>query len=168
MLGISIFDTAVLGMKTIGIINKLSVDILIGAVTTTTSTIYNVAGNIMSYDDVGVENIQESLKEIDLLFKIKVLEELVHEQMGKKHPNSVKVAIDGVNEILINISNELKEIKILIEKHNNKWFKKIRSLNCDKHIQIIKKNELLLCKRKDMLVKLLEIYKNNKKQIIKN
>ncbi len=169
-LGFGLIETVIFGAKTMSVLNKLGMDVIVGAITKTTTSIGFMIGHIMAIDQPGVIEIQKTLKEIDLEFSIEVLEELVNEHKDSYAPNSVKKSLDGVNQILINIENELKTIKEAIEYHEQKYFSSWRTFDCSCNVSTIRKNKELLDKRYKVLTDLLKIYSyqmNANKNMIK-
>ena len=170
-IGLGLINTVFFGVRTISIINRVGMDVVIKTVTCTTNSIGSILGHIMTMDQPSVAEVKHELEKIDLEFTIEVLEELINEQKGRTDCDSIKKAIDGVNQILINMENELKTIKEAIIKHNNKFLSYYRTFYCKKNIDTIKKYNTLLKKRYGILIDLLKIndkqYDDNK-MIAKN
>jgi hypothetical protein len=108
-------------------------------------------------DQPCMKDFKNMLEEIDLEFRIEVLDKLVKEQT-ENVPISVKRALLGVNDILVKIEMELKTVKKSIENHNKKWFKSWRRFNCSCNANTLKKHNKLLMKRSQILTDLLIIY----------
>jgi len=157
-LAVTMIETMILGSKTMGIISTVGKNIIIKTLTTTTSGLGSLITYFTHSNQPGVKDINETLREIDLNFTIKVIEELVLEYDKKEiEQRSIKKALLGVNEILTNIHEELSSIQIKVEEHGMKWFSNWRSLDCKESIDKIKRHKLILDHRYRMLIDLLKI-----------
>lgn len=154
-----VMEAVVLGAKIAPVINKLGTDVVISAVTTTTSSVIRVLSYITAMDHLGTQDIKNRLVDIDLEFFITVLDQLVKEQKEKINKESVKLALVGMNNILEEIHKELNIIKETIEYHQSKYFSSWRSFsNCSYSIDSIKKHKDILHQRYEILTDLLSIY----------
>lgn len=160
-LATGLLHTVVLSSKVTSIISTVGIDLIIGTITTTTSSIINVIKYIATSIDFGVSGLISEILLLDLEFTLGIIDELVKEQQHKQLTESVKRALLGVSEILESINNELSIIKKEIDYHNTKYFNTWRKLSCQSNIETITKYNALLTHRCKMLFDLLKIYNNN-------
>ena len=154
-----IIGTVLLGANAASVVNKIGADVVITAVTTSTSAVGKLLGYITTMDHVGVDDIKTQLDDIDLDFFITVLDQLVKELHDMTTTESIKLALIGMTKILDSIHTELHSIKKAIEEHHNKYFCNWRSFNCAYNIDTIKKHKNVLYERYKILTDLMSIYK---------
>ena len=158
-LGLGLIESVIFSAKTLSFINTVGIDVIGKTISTTTSSIASIITHLGSVDQAGIIEFRKVLEDIDLEFRIGVLEELVKEQKGDA-PVSVKKALMGVNDILVKIEVELKTIKKSFDEHQQKYFNGWRSFDCSCNIETIKKHSQLLRARSTELKDLLKIYSN--------
>jgi len=158
-LGLGLIESVIFSAKTLSFINTVGIDVIGKTISATTTSIASIITHFASVDQAGINEFKKVLEEIDLEFKIGVLEELVKEQKGDA-PISVKKALMGVNDILVKIEVELKTIKKAFEGHQQKYFRGWRTFDCSCNIDTIKRHSELLESRSDELKDLLKIYGN--------
>lgn len=156
-------NTIISGIQTISIINRVGINVIVMTITATTSSIGSLLSHINVISNSGrgpnIELVKNAVNSIDLEFTIEILEELVKEQNYRDDVQvSIKKALDGVNDILVEIDTELKVVKEAIEYHNTKYFNSWRSFDSKYSIETIKKNNNILLKRYEILINLLKIY----------
>jgi hypothetical protein len=156
-LGVGLIESVIFGAKTLSFINSISMDVIGKTISVTTSSIGSMISHFASMDQPGIVEFQKALEDVDLDFKVGVLEELVKEQKGSA-PVSVKKALMGVNDVLIKIDVELKTIKEAFEYHQTKYFNSWRTFDCSCNVETIKRHSKLLDKRTQILTELLKIY----------
>ncbi len=158
-------EALLLGAKGISVINQIGFDIVVGTLTTTTTSVVNGVKYLASYDQPGAKDVANTLAEIDLEFIVSVIDELVKEQsdsiVNGSHVGSVTKALEGVNGILQSIDKELIVIKKALENHKTKYFNSWRTFDCSCNIETIKKHKVILDNRYKILTDLLKIYNKN-------
>jgi len=157
-------EALILGAKGIAVINQLGYDLVIGTLTTTTSSVVSGIKWLSSYDQPGAKDVANTLVEIDLEFMVSVIDELVKEQqdnINASHVGSVTKALEGVTGILQSIDQELGTIKKALEHHQTKYFNSWRTFDCSCNIEVIKKHKAILDNRYKILTDLLKIYNKN-------
>ena len=102
-------------------------------------------------------NITDFLEQIDIKEKIVILEVLLEEFKNKDNKKSVKIAVGSIGHCIQDINKNMTELKERIEYHNTVYFNYWRTMYCDDLIEKIKKNNLLLDQRIDLLTKIYNI-----------
>lgn len=155
----SIIGTVMLGAQTVSVVNRVGTDMLISVVTTTAGSVGKLITYITAMDHPGIDQIKNSIEEIDLEFFISVLDQLVSEQKGTHPPESVKKALLGVHGVMEEIQKELHAIKESLENHQSKYFASWRSFDCNYSVGSLKKHKDVLHQRYKVLTNLLTIYR---------
>ena len=90
---------------------------------------------------------------------MKIIKALVDElNNNNKHVYKyVKISLDSLTEITEKIHIELNKIKEKNDYHNSLYFSSSRTLDCNYYLNNLKKYNILLDKRIDLLTKLLSI-----------
>jgi len=153
----SLIETVVIGAKATTLVSAIGTDVLIGTVTTTTTSIINMIGYLTTNTQPGINDILNTIKKIDLEFTVNIIEQLVKEQEGKMLCDSIKKALLGVNEVLGWIHKELDSIKQAIEYHHTKYFNNWRIFVWNGNISIIQTYNDILKNRYSILFELLKI-----------
>ena len=166
------FTNPLLSSPTLNLINqvnKLSLDLIIAAISTTTKSITGAISYIYNLDSsmTSVSFIKQSLINLDLDFLVGVIARLTLEQEHNTQEHntqnnmqdSIKHALDGVNNILTDINKELIILKDAITYHNSKYFVSWRSLDCSSSINLLTSYKNILNSRYNILCNLLQIYK---------
>lgn len=152
-----LITSVILGARTLSFMNSLGMEVIGKTINVTTSSIGGLVSHFMKMDQPDIMDFKKTLEEIDLDFKISVLEELVKEQTGQA-PISVKKALFGVNDVLVKIDAELKTIKDAFEYHQTKYLNGWRRFDCSCNVETIKKHSRLLDDRSRVFTDLLKIY----------
>jgi len=153
----ALVSSVIFGARTLNFMNSVGVEVIGKAVNVTTGSIGSLVSQLMHSKEPDVVHIQKTLEEIDMEFKISVLEELIKEQHGVA-PISLKKALLGVSDVLVKIDAELKTIKQALDYHQTKYFKNWRSFDCSCNIQTIKHHSRILDERSKVFTDLLKIY----------
>lgn len=153
----ALVSSVIFGARTLNFMNSVGVEVIGKAVNVTTGSIGSLVSQLMHSKEPDVVHIQKTLEEIDMEFKISVLEELIKEQHGVA-PISLKKALLGVSDVLVKIDAELKTIKQALDYHQTKYFKNWRSFDCSCNIQTIKHHSRILDERLKVFTDLLKIY----------
>lgn len=161
-LALGLFETVVFSGKAATLVSTIGTDLIIGTITSTTSSIGGMIKYLTINNQPGIKEVISFLNNIDLEFTINIIDQLVKEQTGKELQDSVKKSLLGVNEILQKIHNELNSIKKSIELHNTKYLNYYRSFVCDLNIDVLGKHNNILKHRYNILFELLKIYNNEK------
>lgn len=156
-----IFGTVKLASM-LGTSATVTTDLLVKAVSFTASNIYYLASNLASSPKiVGIKELEQLEKELDLLETIKIYESWIVELNQKKKnlietSKTIKLSIESIHNSLEELHQVLKQIEMRVERHHKKWFSGWRSQDFTKEI-----NELKLKKRiLDSRFKILQQIKN--------
>ena len=147
--------------KTLNVIHSIGSDVVLQTVKTTSSIIIHTIKHITSIESDNILDIKYKLKNIDIEYKINVINSFIIElntESVKLSKESVKLSILSINNILLDIKNELHNLKGEIDYHLSKYFNSWRYINCDDKINIIIQHNNILDKRFDLLIKLLSVY----------
>ena len=159
-LAVGILGTAMVSSSSV--VSGVSTSLLVGTITTTTSSIGNAIAYLTSSSQPGIGDIISVLTNIDLEFTIKIIQQLVKEQEAHQLNDSIKQALIGVHEILEKINRELDGVKQAIEYHNTKYLNGWRSFAWNGNINILKDHSVILKHRYSLLFELLKIYNQQK------
>jgi len=157
-LAVGLIETVVLSAKASSVVSHVGTDLIIGTITSTTSSIGSMIKYLTSSSQAGISDIITVITASDLEFTINIIEQLVKEQDAKQINESVRKALVGVSEILELINQELSSVKKATEAHKTKYFKGWRSFCWDGNIENIKKHNMILRHRYGILFELLKIY----------
>lgn len=160
-LAIGLLETVVLSSKATSVVSSVGTNLIIGTITTTTSSIGNTIRYLTTSSQPGINEILDSLKSSDLEFTVNIIEQLVKELNDIHFSESIKKALIGVNQILDLIHMELDSVKKAIELHNNKYFNTLRSFYWNGSIENIRKHNIILKHRYTILFELLKIHNKN-------
>jgi len=162
-MSLSVIGPVLIGTKAVSVIGT---ELIIRTINGTTTSIYNTLKSITVSSEPNVKEYVDKISSIDLKFTISVMHELIKEQQAEKElPESIKMSLIGVNDILLEIDSELMAIYDAIKNHKNKYFSSWRTFSCKYNIeQIVYLNDTLN-NRYSMLFNLLKIYN---KKIINN
>lgn len=138
------------------IFGGISSDLLMKSLTSTTASVFSSILRLTSMDAPYAKDIIKELKKTDLELKLKVLDAFIKENTGNIEKESVKHAINGVHEVLIDINKGLNALENATIWHNTKYFSSWRSLSCEYSIHDIKKHNSLLDTRTELLFKILK------------
>jgi hypothetical protein len=154
----------ILTAQTLNFINKIGIETIITMISTSTTSITNIFSYITRLDNnknnYNLTTIKQDIINLDLEFIISVISQLIKEQTLNNSKESIKHALIGVNNILLEINRELLIIKESIDYHYKKYFSSMRSLDCNISMNLLKQHKLILSSRYKILSNLLQIYKN--------
>lgn len=159
MLTSSLVGSVLLGSHATQLVGTIGSGIIIKTITTTTSSITALIGYLSKSDHPNIPELINQLDDIDLDFTINIIGLVVKEQETTELPESINMALVGVNDILILIHKELDEIKSSIELHSNKYLSGWRSFACHTNISSIKKHYNQLERRYKLLFELIKVAK---------
>lgn len=155
-------QSILLGSKAIALLSITGTDIIVKALTVTTTTTLNLIKHLTSLDQPSLNQIKKDLEDLDLEKEVLVINAFIEELNEDYYiKNSVKIALENLNSILIKINEEIETIKTVVNDHNEKWFNTWRSFDCGECINNIKQHYTILEKRMDMVIKLLSIRKKD-------
>lgn len=157
-LGVGLLNAVVLSSNATTVVSNVGTNIIIGTITTTTSSIGSMIKYLTTNKQPGICDVTNILCEIDLEFTIDIIQQLVKEQDDKPLNESVKHALLGVSEILEKINKELDSIKQAIDYHNTKYFNGWRSFSWSGNTALLKNHNDILKHRYSLLFELLKIY----------
>ena len=152
-------ETIALTGKALSIANSVGTGLIIRTLTSTTSSICYVLGNLTSHEQPGIKEVISEVASLDLEHIVSVIEALVGEYDETSVPTSVKKALCGVNKILEDIHEELNVIRETVEYHKSKLFSGWRGCDCKQNIELIKKHKEISNNRYKILIELLMIKK---------
>ena len=142
-----IFGTAKL-VSLVGSSATITTDLLVKAVSFTASNVYYLATDLSTSPKiVGIKELEELEKELDLIKTIKIYESWIKELNEKKKEliessNAIKLSIEAVHDSLEDLHQILKQIEVRVGRHHLKWFYTWRKQDITKEI-----NELKLLKK---------------------
>ena len=142
-----IFGTAKL-VSLVGSSATITTDLLVKAVSFTASNVYYLATDLSTSPKiVGIKELEELEKELDLIKTIKIYESWIKELNEKKKEliessNAIKLSIEAVHDSLEDLHQILKQIEVRVGRHHLKWFYTWRKQDFTKEI-----NELKLLKK---------------------
>ena len=125
------------------------------AIAETTHQLYSEINYLISYNDFNFKSILENL---DIINKIEIINDLL-----KNYDNitdkSIEKCVKSVIDIIHKINNEINEIKVLIEQHEEKWFYKWRSNPYSRKIENLINHSKIMDNRLDLLIKIINLSK---------
>jgi hypothetical protein len=157
-LATGLITTIVLSSKTSSIISSVGTNLIVGTITTTTSSICSLISYFASSQHTGIIEILNLLNILDLEFTIDVIDELVRELRDKNTPESVRKALFGIADILELLHMDLNTIKDGIDNHNSKYLSNWRSFSWEGNLDVIRGHCDTLRNRYGILFELLKIY----------
>lgn len=152
-----LLSTLVLSGKITSIANNVSTNIIMSTINTTTMSIKRMIGYILSHDNGNC--VIDVLKQTDLAFTVKIIEEFIKEQDMSNVHSSIQCALHGVNEILLVIHDEVQQIQLQLAYHKTKYFSGWREFVCSVNPKSVESNSKILQHRYNILFELLKIYK---------
>jgi hypothetical protein len=147
-----IFGTAKLA-SLLGTSATLTTDLLVKAVSFTASNIYYLTSSLASSPKIiGIKELEQLEKELDLLETIKIYESWIVELGQKKKElietsNTIKISIESIHNSLEDLHQILKQIETRVERHQKKWFSGWRSQDFTKEINELKLKKKILDNR---------------------
>jgi hypothetical protein len=95
---------------------------IISGVASAASGVYTVSSSIMQSTSSGAEEIKQAIKDSDLVNKIRTSYSIVHEiVITDKTPNTVKLCINSIRDVIEEISEELGQIRYRMQYNSNLW-----------------------------------------------
>ena len=126
------------------------------AISETTHQLYSEINYLISYNDFNFKSVLENL---DIINKIEIINDLL-----KNYDNitdkSIEKCVKSVIEIIHKINNEINEIKVLIEQHEEKLFYKWRSNPYSRKIENLINHSKIMDNRLDLLIKIINLSNN--------
>lgn len=138
-----IFGTARL-VSLVGSSATITTDLLVKAVSFTASNVYYLAANLASSPAlVGIKELEQLEKELDLIETIKIYESWINELNEKKKEliessNTIKISIESIHNSLEDLHQILKQIETRVTRHQTKWFNGWRKQDFTKEINELK------------------------------
>ena len=139
-------------------VTTVGTNLIIGTITTTTTSIGSVIKYLVTNNHPGMDEIINVLTTTDLEYTVTVIQQVIREQECKKIHESIIKALIGVGEILNKIDDELESIKIAMEYHKTKYFAAWRSFSWNGNLETLKQHNNILKHRYTILFELLKIY----------
>lgn len=138
-----IFGTARL-VSLVGSSATITTDLLVKAVSFTASNVYYLAANLASSPAlVGIKELEQLEKELDLIETIKIYESWINELHEKKKDliegsNTIKISIESIHNSLEDLHQILKQIETRVTRHQARWFNGWRKQDFSKEINELK------------------------------
>ena len=138
-----IFGTARL-VSLVGSSATITTDLLIKAVSFTASNVYYLVTNLASSPKfIGIKELEQLEKELDLIETIKIYESWIHELYEKKKEliessNTIKISIESIHNSLEDLHQILKQIETRVARHQKRWFNNWRKQDFTKEINELK------------------------------
>lgn len=160
MIGFGLMGSALLTTShSLGIVNKLSIDIVTNTIRLTTSSIYNILSVIFGNREEGAEEVKNMiniLQKLDFEYRIKIFEKLLSRLEKRELDLCILESIHGINTILIEIKDELYSLNQTIDNHCKKWFNSYRHINHES-IEKLVLMDVIFSRRYSILIDLLKI-----------
>lgn len=108
--------------------------------------------------------------ELDIESKVKLIESIIRDinEEIKMHnlipTKSLELALLQMKDIIDRIHLNFVEIRVGIQYYESLWFKSFRTAGYLEHIELLKKNNIILDSRLDNLVKIIMLFKNTIKK----
>jgi hypothetical protein len=138
------------------IFTLLTSDVIATAINDTSGVILSLlTDNCKNYPD-----LLEILRELDLIYKLEIIKSFIL-LIPKKYEKikCIKIALNGINDIINNIYKILIEIINIINYHKLKVLSYIRKINYKNELKELKKLCILLENRSSMLFNILKLIK---------
>jgi hypothetical protein len=130
-------------------------DIAFRTLKSTSSAIIDMSSHLLSLDSPGVKQLDSELQRLDLATRVKTLSRMVDEISPTR--DSVRIAVEGVKEILERINSELSAIDLAKKQHGEKLFATWRQLDYSEQLQRLVVYNEILTKRLALLRQLSEL-----------
>jgi len=150
----------------VGTIGSLGTDLVIKAITTTSSALVSGVSEIMKTKHPYADDIKKLLESLDIVTCTTVIGCIITEQTQDNIPDSINKALHATGETLEKINDEILEINKQIAYHDTVWFQNWRTIDCSANIERIKELKGVFDKRFDLLNKTIMIYHSGKKNTI--
>lgn len=136
------------------LLTYVSHELAVNALSDTTGNIYSLITNLYGFSN---KHIVSSLREMDILSKIQIVEAIIKEIPENKFKNdsSLYIALQQLHNIVEEIENQLEDMNMIMKKHSEKWFSSWRA--SDFNLPGLQSNYKIMEKRLDMFIKLLDI-----------
>lgn len=132
-------------------------------VSETSKSIFNKIWDILS--ESRHHKLQINI-ELDIESKVKLIESIIRDinEEIKMHnlipTKSLELALLQMKDIIDRIHLNFVEIRFGIQYYDSLWFKHFRTATYLEHIELLKKNNIILDARLDNLVKIIMLFKN--------
>ena len=136
----------------------LPTKIILNVLLNTISGTINSVNYIVSNDSIPEVNIiKNKIIQMDLNSKLEIIHSLIKELNEEKLKEFQKISLKSIEILIDEINKELIDINQKINYHNSKYFSSWRSINLDNNINQLNDHNILLDKRLDNLIKLLNL-----------
>lgn len=143
--------------KTSIMLTLYSVNLLMSTITNTIISVSFLLQYFKKNKTSNLDNIFNKITELDLNFTLKIIEKVIKEQNIEEINDSMKIALSGINEMLLTLNKDLTTIKEAVDYHNTKYFSSWRTISCDITIETIKLHGNLLKSRYKMFRDLVKL-----------
>jgi len=132
--------------------------IILNVLLNTISGTINSINYIITNDSIPEVNIiKNKIIQMDLNSKLEIIHSLIKELNEEKLKEFQKISLKSIEILIDEINKELIDINQKINYHNSKYFSSWRSINLDNNINQLNDHNILLDKRLDNLIKLLNL-----------
>lgn len=107
------------------------------------------------------EDIDNMYQETDIIATLNTLQLLINEVENIDSSPTLTNALNNLNTVIIEIHDLLDKIEYKINEHRAKYFNYFRNVNVYNEIISIKKKNLILDKRLNLLIKIMQINRFN-------
>ena len=154
----SLVATLLLPERVVNGVHNVCTSLIVNTICTSSTSIVSFIRYLSNSNHI-VQDINLTIKEIDLEFTISIIKQVIIEQELKSNlTDSIKNAMIGVSETLKELNQELEAIHNSIKYHESKYFANWRTLVWHGNIDRLKKFDIILHKRYELLFALLKIY----------
>lgn len=129
-------------------------EVLTKTVSITSNNIYEGIDKILLNDNYEFTKILEKL---DINVKLDIINQFIKDIDDEVINKSTMKILKYLEDVIVIINDEIKNINNEIEEHSKRWFTKFRRSNCNEMFQNLKNHVNILDERFNLLLKLINI-----------
>ena len=154
-------ETLLFGTNVATLVTFVGKDLIFTSVRATTSAVLGTFVYLTDVNKPGLKSFKDRMIKLDIQQSVSLLSAFVNELeiKEKKMPDSLHIALNGVDAVLKEINNEMTHVKDKIESHNKLWFNSLRPTSFENSIKRINKYYSILEIRKADLFEVAKYYK---------
>jgi len=154
-------ETLLFGTNVATLVTFVGKDLIFASVRTTASSVLGTFVYLTDVNKPGLQSFNDRMTKLDIQQSVSLLSAFVNELeiKEKKMPDSLHIALNGVDAVLKEINNEMTHVKDKIESHNKLWFNSLRPTSFENSIKRINKYYSILEIRKADLFEVAKYYK---------
>lgn len=152
-----------MALTTIGLVTDVAMysqkGLLVTAVNSSIRSVSNMISSIRQNSPEYLDDLVAKLERSDLEFTIQVIQLLIEEEYNKMNIHVVVKALEGLEDILNKVHNNLESMKKAIDYHQTKYFAQWRQFYWEGSFSTLMNLSEVLHHRYKILFELLKIYK---------